>query len=167
MKKVLSTVLVVVMLMAMATGACFASTETIPAHINVPATSIDFSVTEKINMTATANSATLTVDSLAVTNNSAMGVLSIDSVEATAANGWTLVADTTDFANLSANAKQFSLVADTAKDMSTGKYQAAGTVAPGMTDTTSFTGKTGMVTAALNDVKVADVVVTISYVTVS
>lgn len=153
------------MLTAMATGACFASTETVPAHINVPATTIDFSVTEKINMTATANSENLTVDSLEVTNNSDMGVLNIDSIQATAVTGWSLVADTTDFATLNANANKFSLVADGSFDMSTGAYQAAGTVAPAATDTTVLSGKTGMVTTVLSDVKVADVVVTVSYVT--
>ena len=149
--------------LAMGGGIANAEEKTVPAHINVPVTAIDFSVTEKINMTGSENSTALTVDSLEVTNNSDVGVLKIDSVQATAAGGWQIVADSTDFTKLNANAKQVSMKADNTFDMQGGAYTAAGTVDPGQTDTTTFSGKTGMVTTAVNDEKVADVVVTVSY----
>ena len=143
----------------------FASTDnpqTVPAHINVPATAIDFTITEKINMVGTANSNDLTIDSLEVTNNNNIGVLNIDSVQATAVEGWTIAAQDTDFTKLGADAKNFSMIADSTHDMSTGAYTAAGQVDPKATDTTTFTGKTGIVTTAIDDTKVADVVVTVS-----
>lgn len=141
---------------------CFADSKTTPAHLTVPVTAVDFSVTEKINMTGTANSDDLTVDSLAITNNSAMGVLNIDSITATGTNGWSIVANTTDFSKLAKNAQKVSLTADGTNDM-TAAYAAAGTVDPGQTDTTTFTGKTGMVTTAVADTQVADITTTVSF----
>ncbi len=165
MRKV-SVIAIMSAMVIASTAISFASTDnpqTVPAHINVPVTAIDFTITEKINMTGSANSNDLTVDSLEVTNNNAIGVLNIDSVAATAVGGWTLVADSTDFTKVAANAKQVSMVADGSHDM-TAAYTAAGTVDPGQTDTTTFTGKTGIVTTAVDDEKVADVVVTVSMV---
>ena len=165
MRKV--SVITVMSAMVMAnTAMSFAASDnpqTVPAHINVPVTAIDFTITEKINMTGTADSHDLTVDSLAVTNNNEIGVLNIDSIAATAANGWMLVSGSTDFTKVAADARQFALVADGSHDM-TSAYREAGTVDPGQTDTTAFTGKTGIVTAAVDDEKVADVVVTVSLV---
>ena len=87
MRKV--SVITVMSAMVMAnTAMSFAASDnpqTVPAHINVPVTAIDFTITEKINMTGTADSHDLTVDSLAVTNNNEIGVLNIDSIAATAA----------------------------------------------------------------------------------
>ena len=71
MRKVSVIAVMAVMIMA-STAMSFASTDnpqTVPAHINVPVTAIDFTITEKINMTGSTNSNDLTVDSLEVTNN--------------------------------------------------------------------------------------------------
>ena len=142
---------------------CFADTANTPAHINVDATTISFEVTEKISLTGNANSVDLTADkTLDVTNNSAVGVLNIDSVAVSAADGWTNVAMTTDFTKLAADAQQFGLSAD-GSDLTTA-YTGAGTVDPGKTDSTEIAGKTGMVTAELSDVKIADLVVTVSII---
>lgn len=165
MRKVSVIAVMAVMIMA-STAMSFASTDnpqTVPAHINVPVTAIDFTITEKINMTGSTNSNDLTVDSLEVTNNNTIGVLYIDSITATAVGGWTLIENTTDFTKVAANAKQVSMVADGSHDM-TIAYTAAGTVDPKQTDTTTFTGKTGIVSTAVDDEKVADVVVTVSIV---
>ncbi|MBS6799149.1 MAG: hypothetical protein KH297_04625 [Firmicutes bacterium] len=148
------------------TAMSFASTDnpqTVPAHINVPATVIDFTVTEKINMTGSANSNELIVDSLSVTNNNAIGVLNINSIQANGVNGWTLVDDSMDFKTIAKDAKKLSLVAADGHDM-TAEYTAAGTVDPGQTDTTTFTGKTGIVTTAVDDEQAADIVVTVSII---
>lgn len=165
LKKLTAFVAITTMVIG-STAMSFASTDnpqTVPAHINVPATVIDFTVTEKINMTGAANSNDLTVDSLSVTNNNDIGVLNIDSMQATGANTWTLVADTTDFQKMEKDAKKLSLVADGSHDM-TAEYTAAGTVDPGQTDTTTFTGKTGIVTTALTDEQAANIVITVSIV---
>ena len=140
----------------------FAEEKSVPAHINVPATAIDYSVTEKIEMQGTENSTDLTIDSLDVTNNLKAGVLNIDSVEATGDNGWAVVGDDSDFVKMGKNAHKFSMVADGTFDMSTGAYTEAGQVNPGEKDTTAFTGKTGITTEAITDEKAANVVVTIS-----
>lgn len=161
-KKFFLTVACIAALLVGTTSMCFAAEETTPAHITVPVTAIDFSVTEKINMTGAENSADLTVDSLVVTNNSAMGVLNIDSIAATGANGWTIVADSTDFTTLAKDAQKVSLMADGTNDMIS-TYTGAGTIDPGQSDTTTFTGKTGMVTIAVTDTQVADIITTVSY----
>ena len=149
-------------MMVSSMGMVFAEEKSVPAHINVPATAIDYSVTEKIEMQGAANSTDLTIDSLDVTNNLKAGVLNIDSVEATGDNGWTIVGDDSDFVKMGKNAHKFSMVADGSHDMSTGAYADAGQVNPGEKDTTTFTGKTGITTEAINDEKAANVVVTVS-----
>ena len=159
-KKITAIVMAGVMILG-STSMVFAEEKSVPAHLTMPTTAIDFTITEKINMVGTANSNDLTVDSLDVTNNSNVGVLNIDSISATAVEGWTLVSDTTDFAKMDVDAKQFSLVADGSHDM-TSAYTEAGTVDPQAKDTTTFAGKSGAVTTAIDDTKVADVVVTLS-----
>ena len=149
-------------MMVSSMGMVFADEKSVPAHINVPATAIDYSVTEKINMTGAENSTDLTIDSLNVTNNLKAGVLNIDSVEATGDNGWTVVGDDSDFVKMGKNAHKFSMVADGTFDMSTGVYTTAGQVNPGEKDTTAFTGQTGITTEAITDEKAANVVVTVS-----
>lgn len=161
-----SVVTVMVITVMASTVLGFASTDnpqTVPAHITVPVTTIDFTVTEKINMTGTSNSNTLTVDNLEVTNNNNIGVINIDSVAAIGSNSWTIVETTTDFAKMAKDAKKLSLTADGSHDM-TANYTSAGTVDPGQTDITAFIGKTGIVSANVTDEKVADIVVTVSLV---
>ena len=66
MRKV-SVIAIMSAMVIASTAISFASTDnpqTVPAHINVPVTAIDFTITEKINMTGSANSNDLTVDSL-------------------------------------------------------------------------------------------------------
>ena len=158
MKKKMITALCALTLTLGTAGSCFAAEtnpQTTQAYINVPATAIDFSVTEEIIFTGTAD--------LEVTNNSKIGVLTA-SIEATGDNGWTVVADSTNFARLGANAKKIGIMAAGTHDMSTGAYTGAGNINPTEKVTVPLSGKTGRVTAAQENVKVANFVTTVSVV---
>ncbi|NCE98836.1 hypothetical protein [Emergencia sp. 1XD21-10] len=166
MKKKMITALCALTLTLGTAGSCFAAEtnpQTTQAYINVPATAIDFSVTEEIIFTGTADSADLTANDLEVTNNSKIGVLTA-SIEATGDNGWTVVADSTNFARLGANAKKIGIMAAGTHDMSTGAYTGAGNINPTEKVTVPLSGKTGRVTAAQENVKVANFVTTVSVV---
>ena len=166
MKKKMITALCALTLTLGTAANCFAA-ETNPqntqAYINIPATAIDFSVTEEVIFTGTADSADLTANDLEVTNNSKIGVLTA-SIEVTGDNGWTVVADSTNFARLSANAKKIGIMAAGSHDMSTGAYTDAGDINPQDKVTVALVGKTGRVTAALDKAKVANFVTPVSVV---
>ncbi|MDO5414647.1 MAG: hypothetical protein Q4F78_04195 [Bacillota bacterium] len=162
MKKLLLTAGCTAALLVSSTAMCFADEATTPVHVNLASTAVDFEITEKIDMVGSANSTDLTVDSMEVTNLSQIGVLNIDSIEVDAEDSWEVVSMTTDFSKLAADSNKFGLMADSEHDM-TAAYTGAGTVDPGATDTTTFTGKTGMVKSSVSDKKVADMIVTVSY----
>lgn len=164
MKKKMITALCALTLTLGTAGSCFAAEtnpQTTQAYINIPATAMDFSVTEEIIFTGAADSADLTADSLEVANNSKIGVLTA-SIEVTGDNGWTVVADDTDFAKLGANAKKIGIMAAGSHDMSTGAYTGAGNINPQDKVTVALAGKTGRVTAAQDKAKVANFVTTVS-----
>ena len=119
MKKKMITALCALTLTLGTAVNCFAvetNPQTTQAYINVPATAIDFSVTEEIIFTGTADSADLVANDLEVINNSKIGVLTA-SIEVTGDNGWTVVADSTDFTRLGANAKKISIMVAGDHDM--------------------------------------------------
>lgn len=169
MKKTVSMFLVVAMLFALATSFSFAAasdpSQSVPAHITVAETAIDVTVPDKITMTAAANNPALDISDYTVKNNSALGTIKVESLKVTAETGWTLVADETDFAGMAANSQKFSFKHGS-YDFATGATEtlsSGNTAAPGATATFSFTGKTGVVTSKLEDIKVATVVVTLGY----
>ena len=145
-------------------GHCFADTCTVPVHINVAETAVSFSVTEKITMTAEAGSPDLTVDSLVIQNMGSMGQIRLDSLTVTAENGWSLVENSTDFINMNANARKFSLTAAGTD------FSREGTVYPGKTAkvgekmSVEFSGKTGAATETVYDLQIARIVATVSLV---
>jgi len=166
LKKLLFTAGCMLTLLTGSMSMCFAAdagtdSAKTDVYVNITATTIDFSVTESISLEGTANSTDLSEEDVVVKNNNNVGVLSISKVSAEAADGWTLTALDTDWAKLNADAKKIGLQADGTKDLSTGDYTAAGTIAPGESDTTKITGKTGMVTSDTN-VQAATVTVTVA-----
>lgn len=120
---------------------------------------ISYTVTEKVNMTAD-STGELTVDPIVIENTGELDIL-VGSVQIAGLNGWTLIPDTTDFAKLPADSKQFSLVADGSHDMISA-YMVDETLKPGHTYITMLTGKTGIVTTAVADEKAADFIITVS-----
>lgn len=162
MRKLLLTASCTAALLVSSTAMCFADEATTPVHVTVSPTAVDFEITEKIDMIGSANSTDLTVEPMEVTNLSQVGVLNIDSIEVEAEGAWEVLAMSTDFAKLAADSNKFGLMADGNHDM-LAAYTAAGTVDPGATDTTTFTGKTGMVKTSVSDQKVAGMIVTVSY----
>ncbi len=166
-KKILSILCVLTMILS-TSAIAFADDSNVSAYMTVPATAIDVTVTESIDMTGSANAVDLTVDKVTVTNNSAAGVINIDKVAATAATGWALVDAATDFKALNANAKKLSLTPtlgsstwDITKTCPT--FAAADSnVGAGASRDITFTGKTGVVTTTVNHVQAATIVVTLS-----
>jgi len=144
------------------TSTVFADEASTPVELTVPATSISFNVTEKVNMTGTAGSTDLTVDSLTVENTGDIGVLTIDSIALTGESEWSVVTDDTDFTKVAKDSKQFSLTADGTHDM-VAAYTSAGEVNPGESDVTTFTGKTGIVSAQISNTQVGNLVTTVSF----
>lgn len=141
------------------------SNQSVPAHITVAATSIDVTVPAKITMTAAAGNPALTISDYTVQNNSTIGTIKVESLKVTEETGWTLVTDETDFAGMAANSQKFSFKHGS-YDFATGATEtlsSGNTANPGATATFSFTGKTGVVTSKLENVKVATVVVTLGY----
>ena len=166
MKKKMITALCALTLTLGTAVNCFAvetNPQTTQAYINGPATAIDFSVTEEIIFTGTADSADLVANDLEVINNSKIGVLTA-SIEVTGDNGWTVVADSTDFTRLGANAKKISIMVAGDHDMSTSAYTGAGNIDPTEKVTVALSGKTGRVTTAQEKTKVANFVTTVSVV---
>ncbi len=177
MRKILSVTMIFVLMLTLTTGTAFAAAGTtangneVPVYLNAPAIGdgdggIDFTITDSITMTASAGSTVLTIDSLTVTNNSEAGQLKIDSLEASAEAGWTIKADDADyFANLKADTNQFSLVSEgndfaETSELSYGESKLV--AANGGSQTIAFSGHAGTFKTAVQNVKVAKVVATVS-----
>ena len=164
MKQKMITALCALTLALGTANVCFAAEQTAqntPAYVTVPVTAVDFSVTEEIVFTGAVNSIDLTANHLEVTNNSSVGVLRA-SITVAGENGWTVVSDTTDFANLGANAKQIGIVAAGSHDFANGAYTGANHISPEETVSVTLSGKTGRVTQALTKEKVTNFVTTVS-----
>lgn len=171
--KILSIVTVIALIAAMSTGMCFAATSLdgageVPVKLTAPSISdagIDFSVSDAVTMTSTARTTALTITDFVVTNNAVSGQLQLDKLEAVAETGWNLVADTTDFAKLAADTKEFSMVTE-GQDLSAAAktYSAAEKlVAPNAgTVNIAFTGKIGTFKTAIDAQQVAHLVPTLS-----
>lgn len=177
MKKTLSLVMICILMLTLATGTAFAAAGTtesgneVPVYLKAPAigdggAGIDFTITDRITMTATAGSTELDITDLVVTNNAETGKLRIDSIETEAMEGWTVKPDNAAyFANLKADTKEFSLVSE-GNDFAANaraEYDDTKLVAPSAgTQTIAFSGHIGTFLTAVNDVQVAKVVATIS-----
>ena len=180
MKKILSVSMILVLMMTLTAGTAFAAegtmagktTEgnTVPVHLTAPAISdgagIDFTITDKITMGAAADSTVLTITDLVITNNAKVGQLKVDSIEAAAATGWTIVADDADyFVKNKVDKKEFSLVCGSNDFAETAKVTYGETkllAANGGTQTFEFDGHIGTFSTAVSDTKVAEIIATVS-----
>lgn len=153
-KNSLITVLLAALLILMSAVSVFA----IQQEVNP---CVDFTVTEKINMSGSTDRQELKADSLNIINNSEMGILNIDSVRAKPVNGWELVSNDEDFAQMPKNSKKISIVADETHDMIE-EYKNAGEIKPGLSGFVKLRGNTGMMTEPVIDEKAADIVITVS-----
>lgn len=176
MKKILSTSMILVLMMTLTTGTAFAATgttaqgNTVPVYLSAPAISdgagIDFTITDSITMTAESGSTALEITDLEITNNAKVGQLKVDSLEASAATGWTMKTDTESyFTGLKADTKEFSLVCGDNDFANTAKKEYGETkllAADGGSQTFEFTGHIGTFTTAVTSTKVAEIVATVS-----
>lgn len=147
------------------TSMCFAETGTTQVMLRAGASSVDFSVSEKISMVVTPGSGEVLVEPLSITNHMGISDLNIDSISATAAADWELVASS----ETALTEKQISLAVQgtdpdsgdpTTHDMSTGDYTSAGTVGWGETVQINFTGQAGSIPETAE--QVASLVTTVS-----
>lgn len=169
-KKVSSILLVIALTVVCSMGTCFAgslpddSTNTVPVYLTVSGEmTIDFTISERINMTGTSDNAELTVSDLSLTNNATMGQIEVKKLEVTTEQGWQLEDAEADFPNMPANSKKISLTSD-GHDFKDGAKTLADDevlVDVAATETISFEGKTSPTTQSVNDTKVASVIATI------
>lgn len=134
---------------------------TTPIQMTVEATPIDVTVSDAITMNVATNATEATISDFVVTNNSQVGVIGISNMTVTSKNAWTKVADTTDFAKLNMDAKQFSMVYD-GHDLNT-DYTTLQTVDPTTSKTMKLSGQSGPVKTAVANEVVADMILTIAY----
>ena len=179
MKKLTSVVSVIAVLTMGATGMCFAATE-VPARLTIPVagtTSVDINVgyedpttgevsTNGILMVRAVDSPEMTVQDLTIRNNSGLGKLIVERVEAVGIEDlddeqWSIVSDSTDFANLPLDSHKLSLVADGTHDM-TEAYEPNLEVEAAGKASISFTGKTGPASVSYISEPVAQLVLTVS-----
>jgi len=125
-------------------------------------TTIDFTITEKIELTGGSNETKLSSKPLKVIHNGSNGFISIDNVSVKTDSGWRLVEKTTDFATVASNSKLFSLVIDDTHDL-TIPYSSFGEVAAGKTESKEISGSTGIVTSNISE-KIAELIVTLSFI---
>jgi len=164
MKYFICVLLMMVILIGSSTGVGLAESKSVPVFMNIAPSVVDFEITQKIHMTAeNAGSPTLSIDDLSVTNIGKMGLIKVDSIAVSAADGWTLAPDNTDFINMPADQQTFSFVADGIHDFGKDQFMISeASAGPGESATVKFTGKTGPVTAEIQDIQVAVVTVTVS-----
>ena len=178
MKKAISLVLIVAMLVTLSCSMAFAATvnqtggKDIQVLLTTEAEGVDFTINDSITLAAEAGSTELEISPLEISNNKLIGQLVVESLELTGNNTWTVVSDETEFKNLPADTKQFSMVCnghDFAEDAKLELGQQADYIAPAAdedtptTKTYTFTGHIGSFTTAITEpANVATMVATIS-----
>ena len=117
MRKVSSMVLVIALMVVCSMGTCFAGTlpensvNSVPVCLTVEnLLTIDFTISEKIDLTGDGLTDDLTVSDLVIANNSTMGQIELTSLEASAVDGWTLESADTDFVNMAADSKKIAVM---------------------------------------------------------
>ena len=156
--------------MAFAAEGSTSQGNTVPVTLSAPAlgddAGIDFTISDSITMAASAGTTALTISDLVITNKATVGQLSVDSLKATAASGWTIKANDADyFKTVKADTQEFGLSCDTHDFATNATMELADKlVAPNDgTQTFSFTGNIGTFTEAINaGTQVAEIVATVS-----
>jgi len=121
---------------------------------------LDFAVTESIDMTGFTGSVDLTVTDLTV-ENLGRKEITVSSVQiGDTLNDWSAVAATMDFKNLAKDSKQFALLLS-GTDLSKGAYTAGGSISADEQKVFKLTGKTGVVSKAIDKQQIANLVVTV------
>ena len=171
MKKVSSMVLVIALMVVCSVGNCFAGTlpensvNSVPMCLTVnDVLTIDFTISEKIELTGSGESDELTVSDLVITNNSAMGQIELKSLEASSVDGWTLESMETDFVNMAANAKKIAVGYDD-HDFVDGARTFADDellINASTSENISLDAKTGPVTQNVFNYQVARIIATIA-----
>ncbi len=121
---------------------------------------IDVTVPDCILLSADAGCTDLTADkNFDVINNADVGGVQLARITAFAVPEWELVSPETDFTSMMANTKKLAILGD-GHDLSGTGFAKNVMIAPGGKDTTVITGKTSVVTAAITDQPVANLVAT-------
>ena len=138
-----------------------AEDKSVSMNLTAQATPIDITAPTKIAVNNAANSTALVFSTMTISNNSNVGVIKTANISVKAASGWTKVAATTDFSKMAFNSKQFS-VSYNGADLMT-DYKGSIEIDPKSTKDIVITGLTCGSSAPIQDMKIADVVVTVAY----
>lgn len=124
---------------------------------------LDFTVSERVTMTADGRRPELMISGLMIENHSNEAYIGVDRIEVTdMPEDWSLVPENTDFVNLASNSHQISLSAES-HDFFHGAYCPASLrITPGTSASVQLSGKTGAVTAAVEDLYIGNLTVTVS-----
>ena len=127
------------------------------------AAELDFTLSEKITMTADGSKPDLNISTLVIHNNSAELFLSVDKIEVSGGDeSWRIVPDDTDFFNMASNMHQFSLTVEN-HDFYYGAFTpSAMELRPNGSVEVGLDGKTGISTDAVEDMQIGYLAVTIS-----
>ena len=171
MKKVSSMVLVIALMVVCSVGTCFAGTlpdnsvNSVPMCLTVnDGLTIDFTISEKIELTGDGQTDDLSVSDLVITNNSSMGQIEVKTLEASAVDSWILESMDTDFVNMAANSKKIAVgygehdFADGAKTFADDELL----INASSSKNIAFEAKTGPVTQNVFNYQVARMVATIA-----
>ena len=143
--------------MILAPCAAFADTANVALMLTVEAAPLDFTVTDSLSMHATQGQTALTIDSLAVTNTGTED-LKVSSIAITPAAGWSVEANSTDFATAAETALGFTC---SGHDFSTGAYLPGDSLIAGESLNYSITGQISANASLTAAVQVATLVITI------
>ncbi|MBQ4649783.1 MAG: hypothetical protein IJB73_03670 [Firmicutes bacterium] len=179
MRKLFTMLTVIMLIIAMTTGMCFAAEGKIGSDnvIKVMAdiegfghgedvAGYDFTITDELDVYSDVSDSILEYESLVITNNAKVGQLLIESLEVTPRLGWVIKADDEDyFANLRLGTKEFSLVCE-GHDFSTEAVKSYGKEkmvrANSGTQTFEFTGHMGPFRTDYTGAEIAEITVTVS-----
>lgn len=122
---------------------------------------IEFNITEKMVLSGDGKSCNLKVLPAAIEIlNTSNRIIGVDSVTASAANGWALIDQQCDFSRLAADSKKISITANGTFDL-INRYCPELEIASGECAAILITAKTGAVTEAVKDELAANIIVTL------
>lgn len=149
--------LILALSMMLSQVSAFADTAEVPMLLTVEPTPLDFTVTERIDMSVYQGETALNMNSVTVTNTGTED-LKVSSIAINPASGWSLEASSTDFATASKTALGFTC---NSHDFSTGAYAPGDKLAVGSNLTYTLSGQISAKADLMGATQVASMVVTV------
>jgi len=141
LKKQTGISILIMLILVLTTTSAFAETATIPVNMVIEPLTLDFEITESIEMTASGGSNNLQIENLTVTNAADNYGMVIAGIAVEQQGEWKLISDANDFTAV-VDTKQFSLTTS-GHDFSSGSYRDDEVIGPGESKVIEFEGKVG------------------------